>query len=65
MTYEYATTHGGLASYFEGELQDNADAPAPPEGDGWELVCMAATPNYLYWSWRRKVSASKKPAVQP
>jgi hypothetical protein len=52
--YEYATTHGSFASYYDGELEHEADAPEPPAGDGWELVCMAASSHRLYWSWRRK-----------
>jgi hypothetical protein len=65
LSYEYATTYGQFVSFFEGELEREPDAPKPPAGDGWELVCMTASSHWLYWSWRRKVSAPEKPAVQP
>ncbi len=51
--YEYKTTHGSGVSFFEGSVEVEPDDPTPPDGEGWELVAMAATPNRLYWAWKR------------
>ena len=52
MTYEYATTYGALARFYEDEEDTPPDAPKEPDGNGWELVCMTSS-SCLYWSWRR------------
>jgi len=70
LTYEYRTTGGNIASFYshpeEGRIMDSeGDDPVQPEGEGWELVAMAASTARLYWAWRRKVSVPKKTAVQP
>ena len=70
MTYEYRTTSGDIATFYRDPengptMTADGDDPLQPEGEGWEMVGMAATPARLYWSWRRKVSASEKTKVQP
>jgi hypothetical protein len=54
---EYATTHGRAARFLgeqQQEVHTQPDDPCPPEGNGWEMVGASATPDRLYWFWKRE-----------
>ena len=61
MSYQYATTHGSLASFYVGECEREPDDPVEPShGSNWELVGSAASGSAasnarLYWFWRMEV----------
>ena len=52
--FEYATTCGKGAAWFEGEISGTPEDPSEPPGDGWEFVAMAADRQIIYWTWRRE-----------
>lgn len=53
---EYATTYGEQyqGPRYHGESGSPPDDPEPPPGEGWVLIAMACSDEYLYWSWGRE-----------
>ena len=58
MKSEYKTTCGSartIPNMAQFSLGSTPDDPIQPEGNGWELIGMAATEKFLYWTWRRLI----------
>lgn len=60
IVYEYKSTMGSINTdsywdkYSQSHISESVDDPVEPDGDGWELVGMAAAgDSTLVWCWRR------------